>query len=100
MKKYTIPLFALLLCLSMPSYAQNGTGYNGEGKRAPLMEKIDTNGDGFISKDEMLEAHKLRIDRMFERHDSDGDGKLSKEEINESKKAIKNRLSKRRQGIE
>lgn len=50
--------------------------------------RTDTNGDGFISSDEMMaerekrdaEMRKTRGKAMFKRADTDGDGKLSKAE--------------------
>ena len=40
------------------------------GKR---FERIDTNDDGLLSKDEMIEAHRNRIDKIFLKFDKDGD---------------------------
>ena len=93
MTKYFIPLFVAAICLTVPVYAGEHKERREGGKR---MEKFDTNADGYISKDEMLEAHKKRIDKMFQEHDKDADGKLSKEELRASKKAMKERFSNRR----
>ena len=40
--------------------------------------RIDTNGDGLLSKDEMISAHSDRIDKIFINFDKNGDSKLSK----------------------
>ena len=46
---------------------------------------MDSNGDGFVSKSEMLcsSSHltKEQVDACYRRNDKDGDGKLSKEEF-------------------
>ena len=48
---------------------------------------MDTNGDGFISKLEMLESSPNltagQVDAVFRRNDKDSDGKLSKDEFKE-----------------
>lgn len=66
----------------------------------------DTNGDGFVSKDEAeaeqerrtAEMRKRRNEEMFKRADTNGDGKLSKAEYDASSKAIYERMTKRRAG--
>lgn len=48
---------------------------------AERFKQDDTNSDGFLTKDEMLAAHKKRIDEIYERLDANKDGKLSPEEM-------------------
>lgn len=45
-----------------------------------LIERLDSNGDGYIDEDEFLDARLARVDREFDRRDVDGDGLLSEEE--------------------
>ena len=54
-------------------------------------QRIDTNGDGLLSKDEMMSAHSDRIDKIFIKFDKNGDSKLSKKEL----RALRNELRKR-----
>ncbi|BCU77683.1 EF-hand domain-containing protein [Luteolibacter sp. LG18] len=64
-----------------------------DGERRPwhqgveFWKKADTDGDGFISKDEFVALERIsklpeeKRDKIFERLDKDSDGKLSKEEL-------------------
>jgi len=54
-------------------------------------QKIDTNGDGLLSKDEMMSAHSDRIEKIFINFDKNGDSKLSKKEL----RALRNELRKK-----
>ena len=60
-------------------------------KNIKRMEKIDKDGDGLISKKEMLDAHRVRINKMFSSYDENKDGKLSREEMRSSRKGMKKR---------
>jgi len=60
------------------------------GKRiAGMIERLDKNGDGLLSRDEMQMAgrgdHKDRTGKMFERFDEDGSGGISQQEFDEAK---------------
>ncbi len=52
-----------------------------------VFQRIDTNGDGPISKDEMLAAR----ERLFKRLDRNGDGVIDKDEIEGARDAIMDR---------
>ncbi len=52
---------------------------------AERFAKADKNGDGLLTKEEMLDAHKERLDEMFAETDTDKDGKLSREELQAGK---------------
>ena len=90
MKKLSLPIITMALFLSIPAYAGGGESVNKKiyniSKR---IEKIDTDGDGLISKLEMMNTHRLRIDSIFSSYDKNNDGKLSKEELKASKKGMK-----------
>ncbi|MFK5998440.1 MAG: EF-hand domain-containing protein [Rhodobacterales bacterium] len=53
------------------------TAHKGPGMLAQRFDEIDTNSDGFITKDEMAAHHNTE----FSQKDTDGDGALSKAEV-------------------
>ena len=57
-------------------------------------QEIDKNGDGLVSKDEMIEAHRDRIDKLFINFDKNGDNKFSKKELLSVRQAMKKRINK------
>lgn len=63
-----------------------------EEKAAARFKKDDTNGDGFLTKDEMLAAHQKRIDGVFERLDADKDGKLSPDEMKKGRDDMREKM--------
>ncbi len=65
MKKSVCALSALVLCAAAPAFAND-----------KWFEKIDTDGDGYISKAE----NAAYADAKFTKADTNGDGKLSREE--------------------
>ena len=52
-----------------------------------ILQRLDTNGDGAISKDEMLAAR----ERLFKRLDRNGDGAIDEKEIETARQAIEDR---------
>tara|TARA_R110000868_G_scaffold13215_5_gene62039 strand:+ start:3316 stop:3723 length:408 start_codon:yes stop_codon:yes gene_type:complete len=68
--------------------------------------RTDANGDGFVSRDEMMaerekrdaEMRKTRGEAMFKRADTDGDGKLSKAEYDAGAQKIYEHIMARRAG--
>ena len=103
---------ALLLTSGFPAVAQDGRDtpppmgderpFEKDGKMgkkgdkdhrgAEMFAKADKNKDGFITKDEMYEAHKARIDEMFAKADTDNDGKLSPEEMKKGHQAMREKF--------
>ncbi|GEM_PF-1481131 len=55
---------------------------------AERFAKSDKNGDGFLTREEMLEAHKERLDQMFAETDTNKDDKLSPEELRAGKQKM------------
>ena len=91
MKNSSILILALGLFIALPSYANPIYEKNNFMKMRERFQKIDTNGDGLLSKDEMMSAHSDRIDKIFIKFDKNGDSKLSKKEL----RALRNELRKR-----
>ncbi len=63
-------------------------------KVSKRFEKIDKNSDGLLSKEEMIEAHRDRIDKLFLEFDKNGDKKLSKKELRAMRKEMKKKIDK------
>ena len=95
MKKFSLPIISIFLLLSIPSYAGEGEKMIKINKINRKIEKIDIDNDGLISKKELIEAHRIRINKIFYNYDKNFDGKLSKKEFKASRKKMKNILKKR-----
>lgn len=91
MKRSTL-IAALVLGLAPLSVvqAQEISGKDISGKDMPgqrMLQRVDTNGDGAISKDEMLAAR----ERMFTKLDRNDDGVIDEKEIEGARDAIMDR---------
>lgn len=75
-----------------PPGGEHGMGGPGGMER---FEKADTNHDGFLTKDEMLNMQKERLDKMFAESDTNHDGKLSKEELDAGFKTMRAKMQAR-----
>ena len=78
MKNLSFLILALSFYIALPSYANPIYEKNNFIKMRERFQRIDTNGDGLLSKDEMMSAHSDRIDKIFINFDKNGDSKLSK----------------------
>ena len=94
MKNFSFLILVITFFISLPSYPNTEYQKNNFGKMRKRFEKIDKNGDGLLSKSEMMEAHRKRIDKLFIKFDKNGDSKLSKKELRAVKKEIKKRIYK------
>ena len=94
MKNSSILILALSFFIALPSYANPIYEKNNFMKMRERFQKIDTNGDGLLSKDEMMSAQSDRIDKIFMNFDKNGDSKLSKKELRAVKKEMKKRIYK------
>ena len=96
MKNFIFLLLVITFFISLPSYSNQAQEEPNFSKMRKRFEKIDKNGDGLISKSEMIEAHRDRIDKLFLKFDKNSDGKLSRKELSAVKKEIKKRIFKLR----
>jgi Ca2+-binding EF-hand superfamily protein len=84
MMKNLLVLAALALVgFVSPALAEEGSAGNG-------LEKLDTDGDGKISKQEFMSRPEKRFGKM----DADGDGFISQDEMNSAKERKEKRKSK------
>ena len=70
-----LPLVAVALLVTVPADAAGGRHMQ------RMLERIDTDGDGTISRDEAQAAHDARFARM----DINGDGAVTREEIRQAR---------------
>ena len=94
MKKLLLCTLALTFFIALPSFSNPNYEKNNFSKIRKRFEKIDKNRDGLLSKDEMIEAHRVRIDNLYEKFDKDNDDKLSKKELRAVRKEMKKRIEK------
>jgi Ca2+-binding EF-hand superfamily protein len=59
---------------------------------AKMFEKMDSNSDGFVSKDEYL----AKTEKRFEAMDTNKDGKISKDEFKAHHEAMKEKRAKKK----
>ncbi len=94
MKNFSFLILALTFFIALPSYSNPTYEKDNFGKMRKRFERIDINDDGLLSKDEMIEAHRNRIDKIFLKFDKDGDSKLSKKELRSFKKEMQKKIYK------
>lgn len=96
MKNFSFLIFALTLFMALPSYSNSIYEKKNFVKVRKQFQKTDKNGDGLLSKDEMMKAHRDRIDKIFMNFDKNGDNKLSKKELRAFRQEMKKRIYKSR----
>ena len=94
MKNFSFLILALTFFIALPTYSNPTYEKNNPSKMRKRFERIDKNDDGLLSKDEMIEAHRNRIDKIFLKFDKDGDGKLSKKELRSVRKEMQKKIYK------
>ena len=100
MKKFSSLILLITFFIALPSYSKETNEKNNFTKMRNRFEKIDKNRDGLLSKDEMMEAHSNRIDKIFSKFDKNNDKKLSKKELQAVRKEIKKKIDKvRNKGV-
>ena len=94
MKNFSFLILALSFLIALPSYSNPIHEKNNFIKMGKRFQRIDTNGDGLLSKDEMMSAHSDRIDKIFINFDKNGDSKLSKKELRALRYELRKRINK------
>lgn len=94
MKNLSFLILALNFFIALPTYSNPIYKKNNFINMRKRFERIDTNNDGLLSKGEMMEAHRDRIDKLFLNFDKNGDDKLSKKELRAVKQEMKKRIYK------
>ena len=92
MKNFSFLTLALAFFIALPSYSNPTFEKGSVIKMRKRFQKIDKNGDGLLSKEEMIKAHLNRIDKLFLNFDKDGDYKLSKKELRALRQEMKRRM--------
>ena len=96
MKNFSILILALSFFIALPSYSNPTFEKGSLIKMRKRFQKIDKNGDGLISKGEMIEAHLNRIDKLFLKFDKNGDNNLSRKELRALRQEMKRRMNESR----
>ena len=93
MKNFSFLILSLSFFITLPTYS-NPTFENNNFTKI-RMKKVDKNGDGLLTKDEIMEAQRDRIDKIFIKFDKDGDKKLSKKELKALRYELRKRIHKK-----
>ena len=96
MKNFSFLVLLLTFFIGLPSHSNPNNEKNNFMKMRKRFEKIDKNSDGLLSKEEMIEAHRDRIDKLFIKFDKNGDKKLSKKELRSVRQEMKKKIDKAR----
>lgn len=90
MKKLFLAAVALG-ALSIASTDVMAHNHDDKGYKGKMMEKVDTDGDGAISKEEFMAKHEEKFTKM----DTDADGLISKEEHKAAKMERKEKMKEK-----
>ena len=96
MKNLSFLILLFTIFISFPSYSNEDNVKTKSSKLRQRFEKIDTNSDGLLSKSEMLDAHRERIEKIFLKFDINDDGNLSRDELSAFKKEMRKKIYKRK----
>lgn len=97
-KTYTLLLLAAgILTSTASAKPEDGKGEKGDRPNpAEHFAEQDTNGDGYLSLEEVQASQRSRMAEHFETLDTDGDGLLSKEELKEGRKMMRDKMKEMR----
>ncbi len=67
--------------LAVPAFTMAEAPEGRKPDRAALFQRLDSNGDGIVTKDEVPEEKRGQFDRLLRESDKNGDGQVSKDEF-------------------
>jgi uncharacterized protein (DUF1800 family) len=88
MKNYVMTA-VLAAALGMGATAAIAGHHEGGDHKGGMMQKVDTNADGMVSKAEFMAKH----EEMFAKMDANNDGNLTKEEMKSAREMMKEKRS-------
>ena len=94
MKNFSFLVLILTFFIILPSHSNPTKEKNNFMKMRKRFEMIDKNSDGLLSKEEMIDAHSDRLDKLFIKFDKNGDKKLSKKELRAVRQEMKKKIDK------
>ena len=94
MKIFSSLILAITFFIALPSYSNSTQQKNNFVKTGKRFEKIDKNSDGLLSKSEMIQVYRERLDKLFIKFDNNNDNKLSKKELRALRKEIRKKIYK------
>ena len=92
MNKYVLTA-AMAVALGLTSGAALAGHHEGDHKGGKMMERVDTDGDGKVSAAEFMAKHQEKFTQM----DKDGDGFLTKEEMKDAHESMKDKWKERKE---
>ena len=84
-------IFKLVVIIISAMFVLNGGGLalSSEDRSQSIIDALDSNKDGKVSLEEFLERYKKRAEKRFKKMDTNGDEFLTKEELENVKERKK-----------
>lgn len=100
MKKLLAPMMAMALVFAgTAAFAADAPKPDMKGPPPhDRFKEADTNGDGFLTKDEMKAQQDKHLNEMFDKTDTNKDGKLSPDEMKAGREEMKKRWKDHKDG--
>jgi len=92
MKNYVMTA-VLAATLGLGATAAMADNHKDGHHKGGMMQKVDTNGDGMVSKTEFMAKH----EEMFAKMDANNDGNLTKEEMKSAREAMKEKWEEKKE---
>lgn len=85
MKKLLLFSAAAFFITAPEAFAEHGGEHKGGPKGAKMFERMDTDKDGFVTKEEFMAEH----EKHFAETDADADGKLTQDEVSKKMEELR-----------